>query len=76
MRASEKVLGWSGSSQAPMGLCVWIFGPQLVELFEKDWRYGLVGGDVSLEAGFKISKEWHHSHYILCFLLEGQDVSS
>ena len=36
---------------APIGSWISILGPQLVELFGKDWGCGFVGGGVSLETG-------------------------
>lgn len=39
-------------------------------------RYELIGGGVSLEIVFEISKDSHHSQCALCFLLLDQDVIS
>lgn len=55
MKASAQVL-WCVGENGPIGLCVWILGPQSVERFERIRTCGLIREGVSLRAGFEISK--------------------
>lgn len=55
MKAGAQVL-WCMGENDPIGLCVWMLGPQLVERFERIRRCGLIREGVSLRAGFEISK--------------------
>lgn len=46
--------------------CRFILSPLLVELFEKDQKYDLVGRGILLGVGFEVSKDQRHSQ---CFFL-------
>ena len=60
---------------------VWFLGPQLVELWGRTRRYGIVGvcglpgGGVSMRVGFEVSKDQARPSLILS-LSSDQDVQS
>lgn len=55
----------------PLDAYVWTFGPQLVEMFGKDWRCDLVEEGVSLGA-LRFPKDAHHFQPYSCILPEAK----